>query len=168
MTEEQIPFQVGDQVIHWAHGLGEIIRLEEKSISGTKVQYYMVQMSDLTLWVPVDQTGNQRLRAPTPEKDFADLFQILTSPGIPLSMDRNERRLQLDERLKEHTLASICEVIRDLMQHKRTGKMNDSDNKTLERSRRFLINEWSAAFSIPTQQVERDLRQLLEVDEIVS
>jgi RNA polymerase-interacting CarD/CdnL/TRCF family regulator len=54
MTEQQTYFQVGDQVIHWAHGLGVIIQLDEKSLSGRTRQYYMVQMSGLTLWVPVD------------------------------------------------------------------------------------------------------------------
>ena len=165
MTEQQTYFQVGDQVIHWAHGLGVIIQLDEKSLSGRTRQYYMVQMSGLTLWVPVDQTENQSLRFPTPKQDFDGLFQILASPGKPLSLDRNERRLQLIEQLKDHELASICRVIRDLTQHKRLKKMNDNDSSTLERSRNFLINEWSLALSIPVQQAENELSKLLVVGE---
>jgi RNA polymerase-interacting CarD/CdnL/TRCF family regulator len=165
MTEQQTYFQVGDQVIHWAHGLGVIIQLDEKSLSGRTRQYYMVQMSGLTLWVPVDQTDNRSLRFPTPKQDFDGLFQILASPGRPLSLDRNERRLQLIEQLKDHELASICRVIRDLTQHKRLKKMNDNDSSTLERSRNFLINEWSLALSIPVQQAENELSKLLVVGE---
>ena len=168
MTEQQIAFQVGDQVIHWAHGPGVIIQLDEKSLSGRTRQYYVVQMSELMLWVPVDQTGDCSLRFPTPKKDFEVLFQILASPGKPLSSNSNERRLQLVERLKDHELASICGVIRDLTLHKRLKKMNDNDNSTLERSRNFLINEWSVASSIPIQQAEQELRQLLEGDENIS
>ena len=162
MTEQQIPFEVGDQVIHWAHGPGVITQLDEKSLSGRTQQYYMVEMSNLTLWVPVDQTDDHSLRLPTPKKDFEDLFQILASSGKPLSSDRNERRLQLIERLKDHELASICGIIRDLTLHKRVNKMNDKDNATLERSRNFLIYEWSLAFSIPIRQAEKELRDLLE------
>jgi len=161
-------FQVGDQVIHWAHGPGVIINLDEKSLSGSTQLYYEVKMSNLTLWVPVDQTGDSSLRLPTPKKDFEDLFQILASPGKPLSSDRNERRLQLIERLKDHELASICGVIRDLTLHKRLSKMNDNDNATLERSRKFLIYEWSLASSIPIYQAERELRKLLEGDENIA
>ncbi len=162
MTEQQTYFQVGDQVVHWAHGLGEIIQLDEKSLSGRTRQYYVVQMSELTLWVPIDQTDKRSLRFPTPKEDFNKLFQILVSPGKPLSLDRNERRLQLKEQLKDHELASICRVIRDLSLHKRLKKMNDNDNSTLERSRNFLINEWSLALSIPIHQAENELRKLLE------
>jgi RNA polymerase-interacting CarD/CdnL/TRCF family regulator len=139
--------------------------LDEKSLSGRTRQYYMVQMSGLTLWVPVDQTDNRSLRFPTPKQDFDGLFQILASPGRPLSLDRNERRLQLIEQLKDHELASICRVIRDLTQHKRLKKMNDNDSSTLERSRNFLINEWSLALSIPVQQAENELSKLLVVGE---
>ena len=165
MTEKQIPFQVGDQVIHWAHGPGVIIQLDDKTLSGHTRQYYMVKMSDLTLWVPIDQTGDRSLRLPTPKKDFKSLFQILASSGKPLSPDRNERRLQVVERLKDHELASICRVIRDLTLYKRLKKMNENDNSTLERNRNFLINEWSVALSIPIQQAEQELRNLLEGDE---
>jgi CarD family transcriptional regulator len=168
MTEQQFLFQVGDQVVHWAYGPGVITQLDEKSLSGRTRQYYVVQMSNLTLWVPVDQTDNSSLRLPTPKEDFKDLFQILASPGKPLSSDRNERRLQLVDRLKDHKLASICGVIRDLTLHKRLKKMNDTDNSTLERSRNLLINEWSIALSIPIQQAERELRKLLEGDQTSS
>ena len=168
MTEQQSIFQVGDQVIHWSHGLGEIIQLDEKSLSGRTRQYYVVQMSELTLWVPIDQTGDRNLRLPTPKKDFKSLFQILASSGKPLSPDRNESRLQVVERLKDHELASICRVIRDLTPHKRLKKMNENDNSTLERNRNFLINEWSVALSIPIQQAKHKLGKLLEGEENIS
>ena len=139
-----------------------IIQLDEKSLSGRTRQYYVVQMSELMLWVPVDEINNGSLRLPTPRKDFKDLFQILASPGQPLSSDRNERRLQLIEQLKDHELASICRVVRDLTLHKRLKKMNDTDNSTLEHSQSILINEWSLALSIPIRQAEQELRKLLE------
>ena len=168
MTEKQIHFQVGDQVIHWAHGSGVITHLDEKILSGRSREYYVVQMSELSLWVPIDQTGEQTLRLPTPKKDFEDLFQILTSPGKPLSSDNNERRKELVERLKDHGLASICGVIRDLKHHKSLQKMNDNDNSTLKRSQNFLINEWSVALSIPIQQAEQELKNLLDGVENIS
>lgn len=168
MTEQQTFFQVGDQVIHWAHGPGEIIQLDEKSLSGRTRRYYVVQTSNLTLWVPIDQTDNRSLRFPTLKKDFEDIFQILASPGKSLSSDRNERRLQLVKRLGNHELTSICEVIRDLTLYRRRNKMNDNDNATLNRSRNNLISEWSMVFSIPTWQAEEELKKLLAGDGNVS
>jgi RNA polymerase-interacting CarD/CdnL/TRCF family regulator len=44
MSERDISFQVGDQVIHWVYGLGEIIHLVEKELSGKTDKYYVVQI----------------------------------------------------------------------------------------------------------------------------
>ncbi|HJZ04733.1 MAG TPA: CarD family transcriptional regulator [Patescibacteria group bacterium] len=164
MSERDMSFQVGDQVIHWVYGLGEIIQLDEKVLSGHTGKYYVVQMRDLTLWVPLNETGGHCLRFPTPARDFQKLFRILASPGEPLSPDRFMRKTQLTELLKDRTLESICRVIRDLVYYKRTKKVNENDNSILAHARNFLLNEWSVALSVPVQQAESELRNLLETD----
>ena len=45
-------FHEGDTVMHWTYGLGQIIRLEERDLSGLKTPYYAVQIRDMTVWVP--------------------------------------------------------------------------------------------------------------------
>src|SRR3990170_4303125 len=140
MLEQNIAYQVGDQVIHWAYGLGKIIQLDEKELSGHTRKYYVVQIRDLTIWVPVNESGEHCLRFLTPARDFKKLFGILTSSGEPLSDDRHERKTLLTERLKDGTLESICRVVRDLALHKQTKKMNDNDSSILDRARSFLLN----------------------------
>ncbi|MBP1701732.1 MAG: CarD family transcriptional regulator [Chloroflexi bacterium] len=162
MFEQKTAYQVGDQVIHRTYGLGEIIQLDEKVLSGHIGQYYVVQIYDLTLWVPINDTGVGCLRNLTPAREFQKLFRILASPGEPLSPDRYERKTQLTERLKDGTLESICRVVRDLTLHKQIRKMNDNDSSNLDHAKALLLNEWSAALSVPFQQAEHELRQLLD------
>jgi RNA polymerase-interacting CarD/CdnL/TRCF family regulator len=164
MSDQDMAFKVGDQVIHWVYGLGEITQLDEKVLFGTAGKYYVVQIRDLTLWVPLTETGEHCLRLPTPARDFKKLFRILASPGEPLSADRFVRKTQLTELMKDGTLESICRVVRDLVDYKRTNKINESDNSTLDRARNFLLNEWSLALSIPVQEAEHELKNLLETD----
>ncbi|MFN2194532.1 MAG: CarD family transcriptional regulator [Anaerolineales bacterium] len=162
MTVQKISFQIGDQVVHSAYGPGVIIELDEKKLSGRSRQYYVVEVHDLTLWVPIDQVGDRNLRRPTPAGEFERLFTILSSPGDALPPDRHERKLHLLERLQGKNLESVCLVIRDLTLHRNTSRMNDTDNAILERSREALLLEWSNVLSIPMMQAERELRQLLE------
>ncbi len=164
MSELDRSFQVGDQVIHWMYGLGEIIQLDEKVLSGHIGNYYVVQIRDLTLWVPQNETGENSLRFPTPAENFKKLFRILSSPGEPLSDDRFIRKTQLTELLKGRTLESICRVVRDLVSYKRTNKINESDNSILNHASKFLLNEWSVALSVPLPQAEHELRSLLGTD----
>jgi RNA polymerase-interacting CarD/CdnL/TRCF family regulator len=94
--------------------------------------------------------------------DFQNLFRLLANPGEPLSEDRMTRKTQLAELLEDRTLESTCRLVRDLAYHKRTNKLNENDNTILKRARNFLLNEWSAALSVPVYQAERELRILLE------
>ena len=164
MSERDTAFHVGDQVIHGVYGLGEIVQLDEKTLAGHTGQYYVLQLSGLTIWVPISETGECHLRFLTPARDFQKLFHILASPGEPLSPDRFERKKQLAERLKDGKLESFCRVIRDLAFLKRLKKMNDNDSSLLERARIFLLNEWSVALSVPVQQAESKLMELLGED----
>jgi RNA polymerase-interacting CarD/CdnL/TRCF family regulator len=154
-------FQVGDKVVHWAYGPGEIIDLEEKVLSGHTSLYYVVQVNDLTLWVPSDEKGKRCMRFPTPASEFENLFILLRSPGDPLPNDRLERKLELSERMKDGTLESICRVIRDLHFFRQTQKFNESDTTTLERAQKFLLSEWGISLSTPVAQAEKELKRLL-------
>ena len=162
MNEQDTVFHVGDHVIHWSYGLGEIIKLDEKVLSGHAGKYYVLQINNLTLWVPLAEASERCLRFPTPARDFPELFRILSTPGEPLSTDRYTRKTQLTELLGDRTIESICRVVRDLVDYKRLKKINENDKSTLEHAREFLLNEWSLALSIPLQQAEGELTKLLD------
>jgi len=158
-------YHVGDQVIHWTYGLGEIIQLEEKAISGVKALYYVVRIRDMMLWVRADDNLEGSLRRPTPGSEFKRLFDILRSPCTALSNDRLERKLYLQEQMRDGRLEGICRVVRDLTSYRRMKKLNDNDNTILERARNFLITEWKLSLSVTSAQAESELAQMLGVPE---
>lgn len=155
-------FQVGDRVVHWTYGPGEVIQLDEKALSGHTELYYVVQIRDMTLFVPINGQGETSLRLPTPSDEFEDLFAILKSPEEPLSGDRWERKNQLMAQMKDGRLESICRVIRDLVAFRRSKKLNDYDAAILERAQNFLIDEWHVSLGISRPQAEHELQALLE------
>jgi len=157
-----LPFQVGDKVVHWSYGPGEIIQMDEKSLSGRMTKYYVVQVRDLTLWVPVEGADQHTLRPPTSMGEFEKLFKILRGPGEKLSDDRYERKAQLTGLLRDGTLESVCRAIRDLSFHGYRKKLNDFDAALLERARKFLLDEWKISLSVPLSDAERQLELLLE------
>jgi len=157
-------YKVGNIVVHWMYGLGEIIQLDEKVLSGHTGKYYVVQIRDLTIWVPLGETGEARLRFLTPARDFKKLFGILASPGEPLSPDRFTRKTQLTDLMNDRTIESICHVIRDLVDYRRTKKINENDKSILNHARSFLLNEWSVVLSVPVLQAEFELTNLLETN----
>jgi RNA polymerase-interacting CarD/CdnL/TRCF family regulator len=112
--------------------------------------------------VAADEPGKSTLRAPTPDEDFENLFQILQSPGDPLPADRYERKTALFERMKNGKLDSICSVIRDLKNYQHEKKLNDYDKLTMERAQNFLLTEWVYSRSVSWAEAKTELTRLLE------
>jgi RNA polymerase-interacting CarD/CdnL/TRCF family regulator len=154
-------FHVGDSVMHWTYGLGQITQLEERAVSGQNTLYYAVQIGDMTVWVPADDKIESRLRPPTQGSRFKRLLTILSSPGEPLPIDRQERKLRMLEMLKDGRAESICRVIRDLTTFRKAKPLNDNDQAVLKRLQTSLLSEWGFALSITPAQAEIELRRLL-------
>jgi CarD family transcriptional regulator len=162
MLDQALRFQLGDQVVHRSYGLGTIIKIEEKELSGNTCKYYVVKVSDMTLWVSTDEEGERSLRCPATQEEFQGLFDILSAPGEPLSDDRFERHNQVTGRLKSGMIETICRLVRDLTIYKRNKKVNEDDTAALHRAKNFLLREWSYTMSIPLSQADQDLTEMLK------
>jgi len=156
-------FHKGDTVMHWTYGIGQIVNLEERALAGAKTIYYVVQVRDMTVWVPADNQVRSRLRSPTSKPRFKRLLATLSAPSEPLPEDRLERKTRLLELLKDCRPESLCQVIRDLSAYQRQqGRpMNDNDQMILKQSRNTLLGEWGFVLSITHAQAETELHRLL-------
>jgi len=154
-------FREGDTVMHWTYGLGQIVRLEERDLSGSKALYYAVQIRDLTVWVPADKELGSRLRSPTSKSGFKQLLAILSGPGEQLPEDRQERRTRLLELLKDGRTASLCQIIRGLSAYRKIKPLNDSDQSIMKQSQSALLGEWGFVLSVTPAQAELELHRLL-------
>ena len=154
-------FQIGDKVIHWTYGLGEIVQIEEKPINGQLTNCYVFQTTDMTIWIPIDELQQHSLRQPTAPDEFVRLYDILTSPGEQLQEDRVLRKNQLMTQMRDGHLASICKVVRDLTHYKRNSKLNDQERYILERAEKSLLTEWTYSLGLPLNQAHQAMTTLL-------
>jgi RNA polymerase-interacting CarD/CdnL/TRCF family regulator len=154
-------FDIGDKVIHWTYGLGEVVNIEEKPINGHPTNCYVVRTSDLTIWIPINDLQQRSLRVPTPPEEFGGMFAILSNPSEKLPEDRVLRKNQLMAQLKDGQLASICRVVRDLTHYNRSTKANDQERSILERAINSLLTEWIYSLGVPLIQARQALTKLL-------
>lgn len=155
-------FHVGDPIMHWTYGLGNILALEERVISEVKKQYYAVRLKDLTVWVPVDDNVDIHLRPPTTVTDFKGLLAILAEPGESLPDDRQERKLQILDRLKDGRAESLCRVISSLSSYQKIRALNETDQNLMKRARNALLGEWTYVLAVSFSDAEKELHRLLE------
>ena len=155
-------FHIGDKVIHCTFGLGEITQIEEKTINGHPTSCYVVNISDMTIWIPMDDLQQNSLRVPTPPEEFVRTLPILTSPNEVLQEDRVLRKNQLMDQLKDGQLASICRVVRDLTHYQRNSKLNDQERSILDRAVKSLLTEWTVSLGLPFNQAHQAMESMLQ------
>src|SRR5262245_22433893 len=105
-------FQVGDQVVHPQHGVGQVVKLEDKEFEiGVARRYYEISMlGGSTVWAPVD-LGTIGLRKPAQRHEIARCRKILVSRPAPLTEDARSRQAILLTRLRQGTISTFCEVV---------------------------------------------------------
>jgi CarD family transcriptional regulator len=155
-------FQVGDKVVHRSFGRGEVVQLDEKELGGKSQLYYVVEFTQLTLWVPVNGADQGSLRLPVERLEFKKLLSILSSPGEELADDRFQRQVQLSERMKEGSTEELCRIVRDISGRGVDHKLNENDLSVLRHAQNLLLEEWQFSQGITLEESRVELDRLLQ------
>lgn len=155
-------FKPGDWVVHCKYGLGQVQAIEMRALNGNvEMPYYVVRVSDLTIWIPADEHVGSRLRLPASASSFRESLSILSSPAERLASDRRQRNIELLERIDGGEIEALCKILRDLAPHRQTKTWNEYDSALMRRAQKALLGEWCFVFSIAPHEAEEELRQLL-------
>jgi RNA polymerase-interacting CarD/CdnL/TRCF family regulator len=154
-------FHAGDTVMHWMHGLGTVIRRENREVLGHKGPYYAVSIGAMIVWVPVDAMVGKRLRRPTGRLRFKRALALLTKPGDALPVDRHERKLILAEYMKDGSVEALVHIIRCLLSYRKARTLNDNDQAVMHRVQATLVAEWAHVMDLTPAEAELQLLRLL-------
>jgi len=155
-------YKIGDIVVHWTHGLGTVIAIDQMNLDGLTQQYYVVEVGLLKLWVPVEDANAGSLRLPTESVHFMMLFDILRMPGARLPEQYYQRKIELQARMQKRTLGGLCHVIRDLTDRSHHHKLNENDAAVLFRAEEHLLDEWVLSLGAERSHALHELEVLLE------
>lgn len=154
-------YEIGDTVVHWTHGLGRVVAIDQMDLAGTSRQYYVVEVGVLKLFVPMDEADLGSIRPPTESVHFEALFEILRAPGKPLPDNQYQRKLELRQRIQKSTLEDLCHVIRDLTDRASKHTLNAYDASVLFRAEESLLDEWVLSLGVERASALLALEQLL-------
>lgn len=155
-------FRSGDNAVHPSHGVGSILRLEERQLAGAGTcWYYVLAIGSATVWVPLRADGTSSLRAVT-SKQALDQYRALLR-GRPAALDRDgkQRRLDIAERLKPGSFETSCEVVRDLTALGWERPINEADGALLKKVRDNMCREWAVAADVDLPEAVQEISELL-------
>jgi CarD family transcriptional regulator len=156
-------FEIGDHVVHPQHGLGQVVKLEAREFdSGVTRQYYEISMPEnSTVWVPVD-LATTGLRKPAERSDIDRCRKILTSRPTPLTDDSRVRQANLSARLKQGTIFTFCEIVRDLYAYGEHKSLYGTIAGFFRVTKDVLCQEWAVVEGLSLSQAVLEVDSLLE------
>ena len=164
MTMDEIldmKFEVGDQVVHPQHGVGYVADVEEKQFEPNGYRtYYVIQIPNTTLWVPVDLLTSG-LRKVSVRSELDRCRQVLQSAPNPLKPDRG-LQASLASHINQGTIIAQCEVVRDLTAYgwrkPLFGPIADFQRMILN----VLCQEWAIVEELPVGEASYEIGVLLK------
>ena len=156
-------FEVGDQVVHPQHGVGQIVKLEDKEFeSGVVRRYYEISMlGGSTVWAPVD-LSTVGLRKPAGRSEIAHCRKILASRPGSLPEDLRSQQSNLLARLKQGTISTFCEVVRDLYAYGEHKSLYGTMAGFFRQTQNVLCQEWALVEGITPTEAMEEVNSLLE------
>ena len=160
-------FAEGDWLVHLHHGIGQIIKLEQKSIGNRQDLYYRIEGIDCTFWIPASKIENENIRPAVSKRKMQEAIRILRRPPGELERDYKKRQKQIKEIMSEHSLAQNARLVRDLYHAQTNRKLGVTETRILEHLEKHLIMEWSVVFDIDLEEANRRLKDSLSTDRMV-
>ena len=158
MEAGPIGFVVGDPVVSPAHGLGEVVAIEEREAGGEKRTFYVILVRDtgIRMVVPTETAQATGLRRPIDRKTATALMNVFKErrpavTGIPWS--RRHRHYQ--QLLHSGSASEVAKVFRDLLRLRSRKELSFGERKLLDSARRMLVKEVALACGDTEAKVER-------------
>ena len=162
MSKETQTFGKGDWVVHNRYGAGQVRGTEVKCISGKEANYYRIETSNSTLWVPVDQLSHDTFRPVASRSEFKQVLSILRRPPHTMNANFKLRRSRIEEVQSENSLQAIARLVRDLWARQSEKSLSDTEQRALRRFTDHLLAEWSVCMKMEIDDARQQLHHILE------
>jgi hypothetical protein len=104
----QPSFKIGDKAVYPAHGVGEVMGIENREIMGLSQDVYVLKILDngMKIMIPTDKVGSVGLREVIPRKKVKDVYKVLKEKGVAVKSQTWNRRYR--EYMEKIKTGSIC------------------------------------------------------------
>ena len=157
-----------DWLAHSYYGIGQIKGIEVKNISGASVDYFRIQTTGSTFWVPVDRMDSEKMRPVSTLEEFRLAIAILQRPPKEMSPDHQVRKTRIQRVQLQNMPQDIARLIRDLRARQRDkGKYSLNENDAVRTLRQRLADEWSVITGRNVENVTSIFDSLLDHQQLL-
>ncbi len=139
-------FKVGQHIVYPAHGVGEVIGIEQEVIAGFDIEVYVVKFDQdkMTLRVPTAKADTSGMRALSNELVLKDSFTTLKGRARIKRTMWSRRAQEYEAKINSGDLILVSEVVRDLHRTDAQPEQSYSERQLYEQAIDRMVREVAA------------------------
>jgi CarD family transcriptional regulator len=139
-------FKVSEFVVYPAHGVGQIVGIEEQEVAGFKLELFVISFSKdkMTLRVPTSKVTAVRMRKISDPEAARRSLEILTGRARIKRTMWSRRAQEYETKINSGDINAIAEVVRDLYRSEAQPEQSYSERQLYEAALDRMVREIAA------------------------
>lgn len=159
-------FKIGELAVYPAHGVGMIMGIECREVSGLNKHFYILKIMDTeaTIMVPIETASSVGLRKIVKKSMVPKIYEILKdrTDVILDNQTWNRRYREYTDKIKSGCVMEVAKVLRDLYMLKSGKELSFGERRMLDTAKNLLVKELSIAKNIKEEKVEEELFRIMQ------
>lgn len=162
-SKKSMDFHPNDYVVYPAHGVGQIISVEEQEIAGISMELFVISFDKdkMTLRVPTAKATSVGMRGLSSPDVVSRAMDTLKGRARVKRAMWSRRAQEYEQKINSGDLISIAEVVRDLHRNDEQREQSYSERQLYEAALERLTRELAAVDGIDEIKAQQRVDDVL-------
>ena len=164
MSKSKLDFRPNEFIVYPAHGVGQIVSVEEQEIAGVKLELFVIafEKDKMTLRVPTHKATEIGMRALSSPDVIAHAMKTLKGKAKVKRAMWSRRAQEYEQKINSGDLIAIAEVVRDLHRTDDQREQSYSERQLYEAALERLTREVAAVAGGDELAAAKQISDVLE------
>lgn len=156
-------FRPNDYVVYPAHGVGQILSIEEQEIAGLSLELFVIsfEKDKMTLRVPTNKAASVGMRSLSSPDVISKAMGTLKGKAKVKRAMWSRRAQEYEQKINSGDLIAIAEVVRDLHRTDDQREQSYSERQLYEAALERLTREVAAVSGLGESDAQKQVDEVL-------
>jgi CarD family transcriptional regulator len=158
-------FKIGDKAVHPAHGLGEIVAIENREFNGAKALYYIIRILDngMKVMVPTNAVTQAGLRSVMGAEEAEKVLETMRAREVAVDLQPWSRRFRAyTEMIKSGSPFEVAKVLRDMHRLRFDKDLSFGERRLLDQAKSLLVKELALSKKMTEAELLAEVVQIFK------
>ncbi|MXX87669.1 MAG: CarD family transcriptional regulator [Boseongicola sp. SB0677_bin_26] len=160
---KKMEFRPNDYVVYPAHGVGQIVSIEEQEFAGHNLELFVIsfEKDKMTLRVPTNKAAHVGMRTLSSPDVVSQAMTTLKGKARVKKAMWSRRAQEYEQKIHSGDLVAIAEVVRDLHRANDQREQSYSERQLYEAALERLTREVAAVSGADEADAQRQVDEVL-------